>query len=72
MISTHSSDLLKDDGIALDETLLLVPDPEGTAVQLASTSREIELLVKQGATLADTVIPHTRPQDVQLLLSFAE
>ena len=36
IISTHSSDMLRDDGIGLDEVLLLKPEVEGTAVSLAS------------------------------------
>lgn len=37
LISTHSTDLLRDDGIGLDEVLLLEPETEGTSVQPASS-----------------------------------
>ena len=35
MTSTHSTDLLRDEGIGLDEVLLLTPGPEGTVVRTA-------------------------------------
>jgi predicted ATPase len=61
ILSTHSSDLLRDEGIGLDEVLLLIPGDEGTAVRSASEFREIEELLKGGSTLAEAVIPRTRP-----------
>lgn len=41
LLSTHSTDLLRDDGIGLDEVLLLVPGSEGTKVELASSSERV-------------------------------
>ncbi len=38
IMSTHSPDLLRDEGIGLDEVLLLRPRAEGTDVQPASPS----------------------------------
>jgi predicted ATPase len=38
ILSTHSPDLLRDEGIGLDEVLLLRPRAEGTDVQPASPS----------------------------------
>lgn len=61
-ISTHSPELLRDEGIGLDEVLLLRPTPEGTEVISASSREEIRLLLEGGLSLADAVIPHTQPE----------
>jgi len=72
LISTHSSDLLRDDGIGLDETLLLQPSGEGTTVQTAASFAEIKALLEGGMSLADAVIPRTRPENVEQLMLFGE
>ena len=41
MLSTHSTDLLQDEGIGLDEVLLLRPSPEGTEVTPASAFDDV-------------------------------
>jgi predicted ATPase len=70
LISTHSSDLLRDEGIGLDEALVLDPGPEGTSVRVTSSFREIKTLLEGGLTLADVVIPRTRPKDAEQLTLF--
>ena len=60
-LSTHSPELLRDEGIGLDEVLLLVPGSEGTAVSLAASHEDIRTLLEDGLSLADVVIPKTRP-----------
>jgi predicted ATPase len=70
MLSTHSSDLLRDEGIGLDEVLLLIPGDEGTTVRPASEFREIEELLKGGSNLAEAVIPRTRPPNAAQLSLF--
>jgi len=72
LISTHSSDLLRDEGIGLDETLLLQPSGEGTTVQTAASFGEIKALLEGGMSLADAVIPMTRPENVEQLMLFGE
>jgi predicted ATPase len=72
LISTHSSDLLRDDGIGLDEALLLQPSGEGTTVQTAANFGEIKALLEGGMSLADAVIPRTRPENVEQLMLFGE
>ncbi|GMV20454.1 MAG: AAA family ATPase [Vicinamibacterales bacterium] len=70
MTSTHSSDLLRDDGIGLDEVLLLKPSSEGTTVSTAEGYAEISELLKGGSTLAEAVLPLTRPQRAEQLALF--
>jgi len=72
LISTHSSDLLRDDGIGLDEALLLQPSGEGTTVKTAASCGEIKALLEGGMSLADAVIPRTRPENVEQLMLFGE
>jgi predicted ATPase len=72
ILSTHSPDLLRDDGIALDEVLLLRPGAEGTEVNPASAFAEILDLLRGGSTLADAVIPRTRPERAEQLTLFGD
>lgn len=72
LISTHSRDFLSDDGIGLDEALLLLPETEGTLVRAAGTFEEIKALLDGGLSLADAVIPRTRPEKAQQLTFFGD
>lgn len=72
IISTHSTDLLGDEGIGLDEVLLLLPGSEGTSVKAAREFRDIEELLKGGGSLADAIMPRTRPQHAEQLILFGE
>lgn len=72
LLSTQSADVLRDDGIGLDEVLLLQPGKEGTAVRPASAFAEIEALLEGGVSLAEAVLPRTRPQEVQQLALFGD
>lgn len=70
--STHSPDLLLDEGIGLDEVVLLRPDEEGTTALPAADVGDIEILLKEGETLADAVLPYTKPDRAeQLALALA-
>ena len=72
LLSTHSPDLLRDEGIGLDEVLLLQPGAEGTTVRPASAFAEIEALLAGGVSLAEAVLPRTRPDEVQQLALFGD
>ena len=71
-VSTHSPDLVRDEGIGLDEVLLLRPTQEGTEVSPASAHREIVDLLEGGLPLADAVVPLTRPARAEQLALFGE
>lgn len=71
-LSTHSPDLLRDEGIGLDEVLLLRPTQEGTEVSVAGSHQEIRDLLEGGLTLAEAVIPLTKPERASQLTSFGE
>lgn len=70
--STHSSELLLDEGIGLDEVLLLIPSHEGTEVKPASSIEDAECLLQGGSTLADVVIPSTSPKNSIQLSRFGD
>ena len=70
LISTHSSDLLRDEGIAADEVLLFRPATEGTEVQVGADIQEVCALLGAGLTAADAVIPLTRPKSLDQLPLF--
>jgi predicted ATPase len=70
LTSTHSTDLLRDEGIGLDEVLLLQPGENGTSVRPVSGFEEIRALLEGGLSLADAVMPQTSPEKVQQLAFF--
>jgi hypothetical protein len=72
IVSTHSVELLEDDGIGLDEVLLLTPTPEGTSVTTAGAFPEIEKLLQGGSTLSEAIMPLTRPTAAQQLALFGD
>lgn len=61
IISTHSVDILSNEGIAPEEVLLLEPGTTGTSVQLASDDTQICALLEGGMSIADAVLPGTAP-----------
>ena len=69
-LTTHSPELLRDEGIGLDEMLLLIPGPEGTAVTPAGSHQEVRDLLEGGLSLGDIVLPKTRPERAQRLSLF--
>ncbi len=72
LISTHSSDLLRDGDIDLEEVLLLAPQKGGTSVKQASEFQEIRALVEGGVSLSDAIIPKTKPDKVEKLPLFPD
>lgn len=71
-LSTHSPELLRDEGIGLDETLLIIPKTEGAEVTPAASFQEARDLLEGGLSLADVVIPKTRPQGAEQLSIFGD
>lgn len=71
IISTHSADLLRDKGIRADEVIFLQPrGKEGTEIARADSIAEIRDLLVGGLTVADAVLPRTRPEKVGQLSLF--
>jgi hypothetical protein len=72
MLSTHSTVLLEDPDISLDEVLLLEPGEEGTVVRVAGESGQIRALLEGGATLPQAIMPQTAPEQAEQLGLFGE
>ncbi|WP_334143038.1 AAA family ATPase [Rhabdothermincola sp.] len=70
LISTHSPDLLYDEGIGLDEVVVLRPGPEGTTVHKASQISDALVLLRGGTTLPELLAAETRPAQVSQLALF--
>ena len=70
-LSTHSPELLFDEGIGLDETFLLFPETEGAKVVSAASLTDVRALLDGGLSLAEAAIPRTRPPKAQELSLFS-
>jgi predicted ATPase len=60
-VSTHSADLLSNEGIGAEEVLVLQPLKEGTQIEVAKDVEQIRDLLEGGLSMADAVIPRTAP-----------
>jgi predicted ATPase len=67
ILSTHSAALLSDDGIGLEEVLLLIPHSEGTDIRPATSFDEARALVEGGMKIGEAVLPLTNPQQMYLI-----
>lgn len=72
IVSTHSPDLLVDEGIAPEEVLLLSPTDNGTDVAVSADDKEIAALIAGGASLAEAVVPATAPRRLEQLSLFSD
>ncbi|HMV38649.1 MAG TPA: AAA family ATPase [Plasticicumulans sp.] len=70
IVTTHSEDLLRDPGIAAEEVLWLRPTAQGTLIHQPGDKER--LLMQQGMSAADAVLPLSRPDGAeQLALALA-
>ncbi|WP_309232626.1 AAA family ATPase [Cylindrospermum sp. FACHB-282] len=67
ILTTHSADLLEDQGIGSEEILLLTPSPEGTKITPASSIDNVQYLLEGGLSIADAVLPLTKPSEINKL-----
>lgn len=72
LVSSHSADLLRDEGIGLDEVLLLKPDAEGTRIRAAADLAQAKALIDGGVPLPEALLPETRPPRPQQLALFGD
>lgn len=72
LISTHSSELLSDEGIAPEEVLMLAPSKEGTEVKVAGNDQQIRALLEGGTTIGEAVLPLTAPRRSEQLSMFGD
>ena len=72
LVSTHSPEMISDEGVGLDEVLILQPGREGTSVRVANSFKEIRALLEYGVPMSDAVIPYTKPKNAEQLPLFSE
>jgi predicted ATPase len=72
LVSTHSPELLRDEGIGLDEVILLTPGKEGTDVQAASAIMQVAALLEGGESMADATLPRAKPRHAEQLALFGD
>ncbi|HEX9942442.1 MAG TPA: AAA family ATPase [Thermoanaerobaculia bacterium] len=70
LLSTHSADMLSDEGIAPEEVLMFQPSREGTVVKAAAEDDQVRALLEGDLTMADAVIPRTAPAEADQLVLF--
>lgn len=64
-ITTHSYDILSNEGIAPEEVLLLTNSPEGTEVEVLSNVEKTKNILAAGFSMADVVMPLTKPWSIE-------
>lgn len=64
-ITTHSYDILSNEGIAPEEVLLLTNSPEGTEVEVLSNVEKAQNILAAGFSMADVVMPLTKPWSIE-------
>ena len=68
MITTHSYDLLTNEGIGADEVILLETTKEGTVVKRVDTIEEIQKYLFAGFSMAEAVFPAVAPKNIEQIL----
>lgn len=64
IITTHSYEILSNNGISSSEIIVLEPASEGTNVYIGAQNDEIVHMLDAGFTVADAVIPITEPKNI--------
>lgn len=67
LLTTHSPELLADDGIRPDEVLILTPTADGTAGAILGSDRHAVQLVESGMNVAEVALPMTEPPHIDEL-----
>ena len=70
ILSTHSTEMLEDPGLGLDEILILKPGDDGTTAIPATKIPDIESFLDAGLNLAEILNPETAPADIDRLPAF--
>ena len=63
-ITTHSYDMLSNNGLSSNEVILLKPSKEGSQVVNAATLDDVNAELSAGFSMADAIIPYTKPENV--------
>jgi hypothetical protein len=66
LVSTHSDEMLSDEGISPEEILLVQPASEGSNVVVGASVTKIAKLMKLGVTANEAVLPRTKTDQMDL------
>jgi predicted ATPase len=67
VITTHSYEMLSGKGVGMNEVLVLNPSKEGTTITTAADMKGVKQTIAAGFSVADAVVPLTKPEDVEQL-----
>lgn len=67
LLTTHSTDILNDPGLGIDEVIVLEPGDEGTIASTAQRVDNIDQLLDVGMSLGEILAPLTEPEEVDNL-----
>ncbi|MFO8057715.1 MAG: AAA family ATPase [bacterium] len=67
IVSTHSPEMLADEGIAPEEVLLLIPGEEGTQIMTGFESQRIKSMMEAGLSAAESAFPEAAPENPEQL-----
>jgi len=66
LVTTHSEHLLRDEGIAPEEILIVQPAKEGAAIISGGTHQEVVRLMQSGIAASEAVLPKTITKQMPL------
>lgn len=64
ILSTHSTEMLEDSGLGLNEVVILEPGHDGTTAKSARDIPDAEQLLESGLSLAEILEPLTTPPEI--------
>jgi predicted ATPase len=67
LLTTHSPELLLDEGVRPDEVLILKPTDDGTEGDIVSGIADAMELIDSGLSLVDIVLPRSEPPEIYAL-----
>lgn len=72
IVSSHSTEILADEGIGLDEVVVLLPTDEGTKAILLDDHEEAMKLIRIGMSVSDVMRAITAPAHAEQLALFGD
>ena len=67
VLTTHSTEMLRDPGLGKDEVVLLTPGAEGTVATTLASLPDVQALLDADLSLAEILAPKTAPTEVHRL-----
>ena len=68
--TTHSFSMLNGKGIGLDEVHLISVGKNGSKIETGINSSEAQVLVEEGWTVGEAMLPHAKPRSIEQLALF--